>query len=218
GMADKIMAPVNTSAEVIRIGDKDSSDLYKNSSMPRGYVFMAIYKQFDEQVDNFKSLFECMGYEVPKLHINMDHRETQRAIQKFKNKPELKVVDSCIVIIMSDSGHKEFFETYDGKKILTDDIVNGFNNENCPVLMGKPKIFIFDCYRANISVPSVDLSMPQTANENNQIVGNETVKTDGTKTDILIIYSKASDIIGIVRNIFLKYAREMEIEELIRKV
>ncbi|CAL4204872.1 unnamed protein product, partial [Meganyctiphanes norvegica] len=143
---------------------EDFNNAYTNMSEKQGLVFIALYRQLNEHMDELKKLFEKMGYMVPEPHCNMTYEETEKAIADFIETPGLEHANACIVIIMSDSGHKEYFETSDKIKMDTDGIVNKFNNRRCHKLVGTPKIFIFDCYR-NVSVLPECLSTVQSGHK-----------------------------------------------------
>ncbi|CAL4087714.1 unnamed protein product, partial [Meganyctiphanes norvegica] len=233
---------------------KDSPDLrYQNSSLPRGLVFMANYREFDNKqelktrrgsekdVENLTLLFNGMGYKIPRQHINMTRSETTAAIKHFKKDPELKNVDSCIVIIMSHGCDEKSFYTKDHETMQIDDIVRKFSNSYCPVLIGKPKIFIFQYCRGKLEdtgvvnhVQSVVNNMPQ---QNKMQIETDAasadvtgVNRDASYTDMFIIFSTiegfvsfrhpehGSWLIESICDIFMKNAFEMNLNDLMMMV
>lgn len=69
-----------------------------------------------------------------------------------KRNPMLRLVDCAVIAVMS---HGEEGHTKESSQIITSDvkhlevawILEQFNNRNCPALINKPKIFIFQICR-----------------------------------------------------------------------
>ncbi|CAL4255171.1 unnamed protein product, partial [Meganyctiphanes norvegica] len=141
-----------------------------------------------KDVANLSELFTQMGYKVPKQHIDMTEKQTFKAISEFTKDPELKDVDSCIIVIMSH-GDKEGFYTKDHKRISIDYVIHKFSNTNCPLLKDKPKIFILQFCRGSEvdeGVVIYDGTVIQTDSSN---IGVAVPKRDGTLTDMYFLYA-----------------------------
>ncbi|CAL4169370.1 unnamed protein product, partial [Meganyctiphanes norvegica] len=215
--------------------DKYSEDLYKNCSMPRGLVFMANYKDFandqnmsrhgsEIDVKNLTILFTQMGYKIPKQHVNMTRNETVKALYAFTRDPELQEVDSCIVIIMSHGCDGRSFYTSDNHYLPINDVLEKFNNSQCPALMGKPKIFIFQFCRGPLKDMGVEKQVYRAANS------AAAVFRDATFTDMFIIYStlegyvsyrhphRGSWLAEAICDIFMNHAYNLDIDTLMKKV
>lgn len=65
----------------------------------------------------------------------------------FRSMEEHSKVDSCIVVFMSHGRDDTSFFTSDNQYLTVHEVVESFNNRECPLLMGKPKIFIFQFCR-----------------------------------------------------------------------
>lgn len=80
-----------------------------------------------------------------------------KRIDEFKSDKSLAKYDISIVILMSHGnnivekqeirgGFTQIFGA-DGKAVVIEDILSTFNAKLCPGMLGKPKIFIFQCCR-----------------------------------------------------------------------
>ncbi|XP_045105928.1 cell death protein 3-like isoform X1 [Portunus trituberculatus] len=237
------------------IGGKQFSknDVYKNESEPRGYVFLANYKNFrDEQhetrsgseidVQNLGQLFSQMGYK-PSYHINMSKWDTIKALRDFRNMKEHNNVDSCIVVFMSHGRDDTSFYTSDNNYLTVHDVVERFNNRECPILKGKPKIFIFQFCRGRGPDIGVDAARvvhmkSKTVGKSNGLevetdsstFGSTVPERDPTYTDMYIVYStvggfvsfrhpeSGSWLVEAICKVFMKDACDTELEHLMKKV
>lgn len=108
--------------------------------------------EVDEQ--NLKSLFTQMGFNVH-TRTNQSKLDMKMIISNFTNKksnPYLHKTDCIVVSIMShgeegDTQESSQIITADARKIQVSWILEQFNNVNCPALINKPKIFIFQICR-----------------------------------------------------------------------
>ena len=88
-----------------------------------------------------------MGYNVDIPPENMTKAEMMKKIYQFKADPVLATMDSCVVVIMSHGVDDSHFVTSDNKRLAYSEVIELFNNQQCPLLQSKPKIFIFQCCR-----------------------------------------------------------------------
>lgn len=77
----------------------------------------------------------------------------ENEVKKFSQSKSLKEVDISLVLMMSHGtnhshlgGYTEIFGI-DEEGYPVDHIINRFTAESCPMMAGKPKIFIFQCCR-----------------------------------------------------------------------
>lgn len=126
---------------------------YKNQSNPRGAFFLANYKTYsspnlktrlgsEKDAKHIVHLFEQMGYTAIKIILDATREETLAALQKFSKENIHMDVDSLVVVFMSH-GEDGIMYTSDEKIIQDEEVIEFFNNINCPGLEGKPKVFIF---------------------------------------------------------------------------
>ncbi|XP_076315214.1 caspase-2-like isoform X2 [Tachypleus tridentatus] len=128
---------------------KEGPDCYKMSSQPRGYcliinnvLFQNILSERYGSYEDARKLdivFHEFGYEVTFLS-DRTAQEILGLVKEFSEKQEHNQVDSCVVIILSHGNYNTIYGS-DVEKVQLDTILNFFNNDNCPQLHGKPKMF-----------------------------------------------------------------------------
>lgn len=100
----------------------------------------------EKDVEMFRSLFEGLNYEVI-VRENMGQKQLLDLLREKSADEELKKHDIFIAIIMSH-GISEHVITSDSEYVSYDEIIDFFSNEQCKHLVGKPKVFIFNCCRS----------------------------------------------------------------------
>ncbi|XP_045592525.1 caspase Dronc isoform X2 [Procambarus clarkii] len=194
--------------------DLEPASVYKNLTMPRGLVFMANFKNFNNDehsprtgsetdVKNLTMLFSQMGYSIPNVHLNMKKYETIKALREFQALDDLNYVDSCIVVIMSHGRDEKSFYTSDNNFLSVNDVVERFSNKECPALQGKPKIFIFQYCRGtapDIGVPPVPQPVMHSraldVQTDSAHFGEAIIDRHPTYTDMYIAYSTVEGFVS----------------------
>jgi hypothetical protein len=79
----------------------------------------------------------------------------KQKIGEFAQREEHSRYDSCVVAIMSHGGfgsskRDSTILAADCKPLEIDWVLEQFTNENAPHLVGKPKIFFFQCCRCDL--------------------------------------------------------------------
>lgn len=74
-------------------------------------------------------------------------------IKTFSQKEEHKDVDSTVVVIMSHGASGDKCYGSDGEHVDYADIIDMFNNCNCPNLKDKPKMFFIQACRGGKNQP-----------------------------------------------------------------
>ncbi|XP_063586967.1 uncharacterized protein LOC134764314 [Penaeus indicus] len=150
-------------------GENDGA--YKNDSTPRGLVFMCNFSQFmnnrysqrkGSEVDYYSmlDLFQQLGYgggrrdEKYCLTGHITKNRFMERLRDFSVDSRHKMLCSCVIIIMSHGLGPKTFVTSDDKQVDLMEIYTMFNNINCEILRGKPKIFILQFCRNNSYMPS----------------------------------------------------------------
>ncbi|XP_076358066.1 caspase-2-like isoform X3 [Tachypleus tridentatus] len=134
---------------------REGSDCYKMSSCPRGYCLIINNVDFQKLMDErygsegdarkLNMVFHEIGYEVT-LKTDLTSQQIIDVVEAFSKKPEHEHVDSCVVIILSHGEYDIVYGT-DAEEIRIEKILDCFNNESCPLLQGKPKMFFFQACR-----------------------------------------------------------------------
>ncbi len=125
------------------------SGIFEMTSHPRGYCLLinnyVTYGTFKE-FHNLRKIFYQLHFEVL-LRMNMKAKEITELLRKLAEEPEIKKPQAFIFMILTHGNNERKISGFDGQQIHIDDIINQFNNKNCPVLRERPRIFIFNCCR-----------------------------------------------------------------------
>lgn len=183
--------------------------------------------EIDEK--NLRSLFRDMGFEV-EAHRDLKKAAMVTKVSKFTNDSFLKKADMSVLIMMSHGSNVDqngkviqggFTQIYgiDDEGLAIDGILDKFSAEKCPAMAGKPKIFIFQCCRGEMS--------EQNLHNDAAPITRNVIKRHG---DMLVAFStlpgffsmrdtqKGSWYIQGIYDVFKKHAKELDIETLLKIV
>ncbi|CAG2066398.1 unnamed protein product, partial [Timema podura] len=137
---------------------KKDIQVYPMGSRPKGHFLIINNVKFwdDSQTErkggevdehNLVSLFGQLGYEVH-TYRNLSLEDMKKRIIEFAQMQSHENVDSCVVSILSHGEadvdvRATYIITADGEKLSTEWIIEQFKNQNCPLLVDRPKIFLF---------------------------------------------------------------------------
>ena len=81
----------------------------------------------------------------------LQFQQTVQVLQSFAKNPLHEGADSTVVVFMihgkgGNLNENTLIETADSE-IPSEKVISFFNNNNCPLLKGKPKMFLFQCCR-----------------------------------------------------------------------
>ena len=145
---------------------------YPMFANPRGNALIINNESFVNDIYKYRSgstidannldiLFEQLGFKV-KVQNNRTYQEMREDIATFAQKVEHEDSNMAIIVLLSHGEDGLVFGT-DGRKVPNEWILGQFDNENCPKLKGKPKLFIFQAcrgddpdYGAPILIPRLD--------------------------------------------------------------
>ncbi|XP_045785571.1 caspase Dronc [Maniola jurtina] len=140
----------------------DDIKLYRTRGANRGVLVVFSYIQFHNNVEAYrygvdvdctklKYLFSEMGFKV------LSYRDLTRSqtLDTIKFLKEAIVDTECVFIVVSSHGYEltgssdNDIRCHDGLLIRISEIVEHFNNKNCPALRDIPKVFIFQLCRGS---------------------------------------------------------------------
>lgn len=185
-----------------------TSDLpcYPMTSDPRGLVLIIDNENFDNEVlptrtgslvdaNNLDILFEQLGFKVT-LRRNLAYYDMMSEVQKFAAREEHKTGDMTVVVLLSHGRHG-LIAAADGRELETEWVMRQFNNEGCPALRGKPKLFLLQACRGDEAdygvLPSINFPEGKTVTDARRLepqapeVEGETREV--TWEDILVAYA-----------------------------
>ncbi|XP_063612579.1 caspase Dronc-like isoform X1 [Penaeus indicus] len=133
-----------------------SEDVYDTTTEPPGEVLILSYDKFCEDdmrndgslsdVKNLTHLFTQMGYGL-QTEWNLSKADTIRTIKAFSADKRLEKAGCAIVVVLSHGKDRQTFYTSNGSLMRVDSVRDFFLEEACPLMKGKPKIFLFQMCR-----------------------------------------------------------------------
>jgi hypothetical protein len=137
-------------------------DVYRMKAKKRGFCLIVDNMNFDNHrleprkgtradAIQLHSVFSQMGFHV--IHIrDKTKKEMNDAFDYIVGNPELCLHDCFVAIILSHGDENGVICAKDhnfcGEGFITDmEIINKFNNSNCPALKDKPKLLFISCCR-----------------------------------------------------------------------
>ncbi|KAK4875468.1 hypothetical protein RN001_011890 [Aquatica leii] len=202
--------------------------IYKTRSRNRGYLLLINNIKFfneSERVgaeideENLADLFNGLGFKIKKYR-NLTKSRLQEKVTKFRTNRTLGIYDIVTVIVMShgtgtDNGDNTQVVCSDGELLDTTWIINQFDSNVCSQLMGKPKIFIFQCCRGN---------------NINSVQHDSVPITPRVQSDMLIAYSTIPGFLShrdpktgtwyiqAICKVFMEHAHAEDVESLLKIV
>ncbi|VDM93846.1 unnamed protein product [Onchocerca ochengi] len=128
--------------------------IYANFSSPRGVAliinnryFLDMPERIGTDIDeiNLNNLFRQLNYTVS-VYRNLCAKEMLNAIRDFSKRPEHRLLDSCVICVLTHGEHGELYGT-DDNAVSVLEFVSSLNARNCPALAHKPKLFFLQACR-----------------------------------------------------------------------
>ncbi|XP_036618069.1 caspase-14-like [Trichosurus vulpecula] len=127
------------------------------------------------------------------LCIDPDEKELMKKLTEFRDGINgMKDGVSCCLVTLMAHGGKGFIKTVLGERVILSDIFEMFNNENCPALQEKPKIFVIQACRGD----RIDGGVVQTDSEEVELNESEKKRLP-TFSDYYIIYPTQEDHVAL---------------------
>lgn len=152
------------------------SDCYEMNTQPRGYLliinnenFLGTFEQrsgSSKDAIDLKELFWRLGFHCD-IFSDLKIREMKSVLSRFAKIEDHKNLSCCALALMSHGDENNIFGIQ-GEKIPVNELISYFNDQNCPNLKNKPKLFIIQTCRNN---------NPTTNDTRNENVSTKTVKS-----------------------------------------
>lgn len=208
-----------------------STACYRMESKPRGLAALFINEVFegkdelhrlgavkDKQL--LQELFTQLGYTTLVFEDTPSYKMLD-ILQNFTQREEHANMDSCVVVF-SSHGKGDGIMCHDSKLISMNEIRQMFDNDNCPLLSGKPKIFIVQACRGE----TFDTGVPTSGTD---AIGYSPANNKPTATDMLIAYStapgyvanrteKGSWYIYLITEVFMRKAFNTRLDDMLMEV
>jgi len=105
-----------------------------------------MYFKLQKDVENMEKLFESLTIKTNILY-DLGYVDFVKATKKFCEDDELADASMSVFVLMAHGDDDSVIYTANGVTIKTDEIIDLFDETNCPNLKGKPKWFIFQVER-----------------------------------------------------------------------
>lgn len=151
------------------------NDAYDCNHFRRGVAVLIVNTEFanikdnrpdaEHDIENLNLLFKVLDFEV----IVLKNKTTKALMDSLIDiRSKLEVDSDCFACLISTHGgeipvrdydnlRQHALHTFDGT-ILTDDIVSTFNDDNCPAMRGKPKLFFVQACRGRFDVVEAEMA------------------------------------------------------------
>uniref|UniRef100_A0A0N5AI38 CASPASE_P20 domain-containing protein n=1 Tax=Syphacia muris TaxID=451379 RepID=A0A0N5AI38_9BILA len=175
----------NKNGNEITVKEFNEQEVYRNFSTPRGLALIINNRNFTQMAErvgtdidehNLKNLFTQLGYRISVVKdltakvvvasafffvvhflCCQNREEMLQAIQVFSKRSEHKLLDSCIVSVLTHGEHNEIFGI-DDVPVSVHEFMSSLNALNCPALAHKPKIFILQACRGQRYDPGIHVN------------------------------------------------------------
>lgn len=136
-----------------------SHSTYRMESTPRGYCLIINNRDYtlesrmeprrgtDANRDQLAGLFTYLGFEVD-AKDNLNGQAMTDTLRDFAAYDGLTRVDSLVIAFLCH-GNNEIVYGVDGVPVYVQDVFKTFSPRNCPVMMGKPKLFLLNSCRGD---------------------------------------------------------------------
>ncbi|XP_060679067.1 caspase-2 isoform X1 [Hemiscyllium ocellatum] len=140
---------------------------YRMCSRPRGLCLIVSNVRFPgvpDLVDRqggemdrlvLSTLFTNLGYSVTSV-CNQTQQVMRRELERFASRLEHRALDSCVVALLSHGVEGAVYGT-DGELLQIQEVFRMFDNDSCPQLQNKPKMFFIQACRGGETDSGVDL-------------------------------------------------------------
>lgn len=105
-----------------------------------------------DDVRRMYTLFKAFLFK-PKVYIDETADRMKAILSEAAQSKEQERAECLVVILMSHENQDTIQDVHDAKLNLMNDVYAPFNNEKCPALKGKPKLFFIQTCRGNSKQP-----------------------------------------------------------------
>ncbi|CAG2169266.1 unnamed protein product [Oppiella nova] len=140
-----------------KIKSNKYGDVYSMTSRPRGFCVIIDNQLFAGTTLPFRTgsradayrlsdVFSQLHFDI-KYFVNKTSHEMKNLLQNVIAMSEQLVEHDALAVVILSHGIKDEIYGTDGKTIAVDTILEFFNNQNCPALINKPKMFFLSACR-----------------------------------------------------------------------
>ncbi|XP_043935792.1 caspase-2 isoform X2 [Protopterus annectens] len=219
---------------------------YQMQSSPRGLAIVISNVKFEGNRDledrsggnvdyeALNTLFVNFGYTVKILH-NLKALDMQNQLEEFSRLPDHRLLDSCIVSLLSHGVDGAIYGV-DGKLLQLQDVFSIFDNAKCPNLQNKPKMFFIQACRGEETDRGVDQLDGKERSESPGCEQSDAGKEEQlkvrlpTRSDMICGYAclkgtaamrntkRGSWFVEAVTSVFTEHAKDTHVADMLVKV
>ncbi|KAK3869915.1 hypothetical protein Pcinc_024810 [Petrolisthes cinctipes] len=93
-----------------------------------------------QDVEKLADVFSRLGYQIQGPLSNLTRNELLKKVSHLKELTE----ESSVIVVYYGKGFKDYLITSDNRAVAYQELFSTLNDNNCPNLAGRPKIFIFN--------------------------------------------------------------------------
>ncbi|XP_042280650.1 caspase-9-like [Thunnus maccoyii] len=215
-VADEILKDIGCSNDAENLGKtrQDSNDRYKMDAIPCGHCLIINNVEFEPQTkkgyrtgsdidcNKLKRRFKAFNFNV-EVRTNLKQEQIKDELTELSKKDHSQY-DCCVVIILShgtEVPHNNIpgaVYGVDGELVPIESITNYLNDQHCPSLQGKPKLFFIQACGGGKKDIGFEVSPdgvePSTSGANDQMdnipmSSSSDSSSMSTPSDILVSYS-----------------------------
>ncbi|CAG2106003.1 unnamed protein product, partial [Medioppia subpectinata] len=157
-----------TVTKATQLKDTKHGDVYPMARKPRGYCVIIDNESFEDKSLEFRfgsiadvrrlsTVFEQLFFDV-KLYNNQKAEQMKTRLADIAADSALVGHDALVVIMLSHGSEEGIYGT-DGVTVNLNTILEMLNNENCPQLIDKPKMFFTNACRGGKYDPGIRKSL-----------------------------------------------------------
>jgi len=117
-------------------------DLIQIFNFPWTRKWLNICFDLQKDVENLEKLFETLDIKTEVLS-DLGIVDLKKEIKKFSQDDDFVDASMSVLVLMAHGDDNSEVITANGRSINTEEIIDLFDDKNCPNLKGKPKWFIF---------------------------------------------------------------------------
>lgn len=152
GFKEQFSFDQNNTRDTLKRNDKylsSVSGIYPMVKSPRGFCFL-VNNYFSigtfKEMQRFRNIFYQLHFDVI-MEKNLDAKEIVNRLIQLSQSQDLRDHNAFVFMIITHGNENKEILGFDGEPIKIELLTELFNNEKCPLLQDKPRMFFFNCCR-----------------------------------------------------------------------
>ena len=144
-------------------------DRYELGKRPRGYCVIINNVKFrdrrysdrpgaEEDERSLKQIFHDLFFTVI-VERDLTKHQMENVAEKYGSQTDHSTFNAFVMIVMSHGGDGDYILSVDGEETSVKDLMDEFQEQKCPSLKKKPKVFIIQACRDRSGSPADNVSV-----------------------------------------------------------